>query len=196
MESKKIKKEKGTILPADFFGDVCEAKAKPIIKYNYKYGDKVAEIECRPMLSYNEKNSFVRSVWAVYYSPGSNGEYDYRPYMTELAIRYLTVKMYCINVPVSERDDISRYEFFLMNTDFYDELCKHINKEDYNSLIKSVYEYIDRMTDIHSHVAEKVVDVKMREVFESLTKVLNILSDKNFNLDTLMAGDQDEDAHE
>lgn len=187
------KKTDNNMLSVDFFGDVCNEQTVITNKYTYKYGSKSVEIECRPYLTYNDKQSFVRSVWNVYYSIGENGTYDYRPYMTQLAIRYLTVIMYCVNVPISTNEDIVKYENFLINTTFYDELIKHINRDDYDALVDSVYKYIDIMTNIHAHVAEKAVDYTLRETLDVMKRMLTLLADKDFSLSDLVSGDKEDE---
>lgn len=168
----KKKLEETGVLPVTFFGDVVAAQAPGLITYEYKYGDKTVEVKCKHSLTYNEKSDFVRAVWDVYYSPDESGTYAYRPYITDICIRYLTVKMYCVNIPMQDDKDIEFYENFLLNTDFYDELVKHINQTDYQSLCTSVSTYIDIMTKLHMAVARTTTDMAVEELVYNISRLI------------------------
>ena len=172
MATKKKKIEDTGVLPVDFFGDVVSAQAPMIVAYEYKYGDKSVEVKCKRSLTYNEKGDFVRAVWDIYYSPDEDGVYSYRPYMIDLCIRYLTVKMYCVNVPMQDDYDIQYYENFLLNTDFYEELLKHINNDDYRELCSSVYDYIDILERLHTAVARTTTDMAVEDLVRQISLII------------------------
>ena len=186
MATKKKKAEETGVLPVNFFGDVVAAQAPAIISYEYKYGDNSVEVKCKPSLSYKEKAEFVKSLWSIYYSADVDGKYDYRPYLIELCIRYFTVRFYCVNVPLDDKTDISMYENFLTNTDFYDKLLQHINIADYKSLIGATQSYVDKMAELHMASVRSNADITIDSILADLFDVVNSI-DKDRVKELLLA---------
>lgn len=174
MATKKKLEDTG-VLPVNFFDDVVSDQATPIISYEYKYGDKTVEVKCRRFLTYNDKDRFIKSVWDAYYSADSTGRSDYRPYFLDLVIKFLTVLMYTVNVPISVKDDISKYESFLVNTDFIDRLLEHINITDYKELINATHEYVERRCNLQLAYYKSTVDISMSKLFDTLSSFIDDL---------------------
>ena len=183
MENKNNKTDV-TVLPADFFGDVVDAQYQSIITYKYKYGDQSVEVKCKPILSHHERQEFVEAVWASYYAKDGAGNYDFRPYVLDAVIRLLTVKLYCVNLHIDLENEISLYETFLMGTDFYDKLITHLR--DYDLLIHSLYDYIDRRVTLQNSVSKNRLDY----VFEKLmVELVNLFGKINNDIKDISEDD-------
>lgn len=199
MATKKKKVEETGVLPVDFFGDVVSVQAPAIITYEYKYGDKFVVVKCKPSLNYKEKAEFVKGVWDIFYSADVSGRRDYRPYLIDLCVRFFTLKLYCINVPIDDSVDIGVYENFLINTNFYDVLLQHINLVDYKSLLKSTNMYLDKMSELHAAAVRSNADMTIESI---MTAVLDFIGgvDKEklteFFLSNVKGEDSDENKRE
>lgn len=176
-------KDEVNVLSLDFINDVVAAKTNPIVTYQYKYGDRIETIKCKQSLSYNEKYIFVRRIWNGYISVDTNGDRDYRPYLLNLLIRFLTVQLYCVNLHIPVDADITQYENFLINTDFYEEVLHHINIEDYKMLLNSTYEYINKRCDANITAVKSSVDIAIEQIVDKLTDVINMVSSKIKDID-------------
>ena len=179
-----INNEDTGVLPINFFSDVVAAQSPAIVSYEFKYGDKSVEVKCRKSLSYNEKYMFTRGAWEYYISADTNGNKDYRPYLLDLIIRFFTVRLYCVNLPISNSDDFSVYEEFLINTGFYEELLKHINITDYRTLISSVHEYINKRCEANAAAAKSTVDISLADALTKLSTLVDLINDKFKDFDT------------
>lgn len=169
--AKKNNVQDSNVLPAGFLGDVVEAKSQPIVSYEYKYGDRSVEIKCKTSLSHYERQQFVEAVWGTYYAANKDGEYDYRPYVKDLVIRLMTVVFYCVNVHLDIDKEISAYEKFLIDTDFYDCLCEHLL--DYHSLLASVDEYINLRINAQNNLVRNRINIMVEALLGELSSLLN-----------------------
>lgn len=173
MATKKKTIEDTGVLPINFFDDVVSVQSQPIVSYEYKYGDKTVEVKCKPYLSYEERQQFVEAIWGVFFSVDTAGHYDYRPYLLDELIRYMTIRLYCVNVPFDKKKDMSSYEQFLLTTDFYDVLCKHL--VDHSRLVDATYAYIEYKIDTLNTSAKSIVDNSIVKFANKATEFLDTL---------------------
>lgn len=175
-------------LPINFFGDVLSVQSSPIKAFEYHYGDTSVEVKYKPSLSQSERNDFMHSVWAVYYSKDKNGNMDYRPYMFDVVMRYLMVIMYCVNVPIDTKQPIGTYERFLVETDFCDELEKHLI--DFSAVKASCKEYIDRMVGIHTASVQNDVEIAIGKILSSLAKIFTAMEESGVSINDMLGAIQ------
>lgn len=176
-------------LSVKVFDDICKADVPQLALANYSCGDYDITVEINPVLSMAEKQEFIEAVWAIYYAPDKDGNWDFRTYALEPAIRLLTLYFHCPNLKIDLSKDLGEYYNFLINTGFYEELCKRLPGQE--QLVRELNEYIERKVreqeNAMAFAAKSQLDSLLETVLTKLATALDKVAADGVDIKDLIA---------
>ena len=142
-------------------------------------------IEINPVLGLNQKKDFVEIAWSLYYNADKDGNYDYRPYTFDFAIRLATIYSYT-NVKIDFNQDIEKYYLLAQYSGLYEAILNSFSdmcERDHQSLINAAKEYVDRkckeIDSARAFAAKNQIDILLESVLTKASVVLDIFKDEN-----------------
>lgn len=103
------------------------------------------EIEINPALTIEQRKAFCEGVWSLYWNADKEGNFDYRPFLYDTAIRMMTLYLYTnldIDLELSEANMA-----LIQHSDAYESVISSLPEfydRDYRVLCYSAKEYVDR----------------------------------------------------
>ena len=136
------------------------------------------EIEVSPALSIEQRKAFCEGVWSLYWNADSDGNYDYRPFLYEPAIRMMTLYLYT-NLDIElELSDANMA--LIQHSDAYESVISSLSEfyaRDYRALCDSAKEYVDRKcaenNAMLSNAAKSEIDVLVGGLLIKASSILD-----------------------
>jgi len=142
-------------------------------------------IEINPVLGLNQKKDFTEIVWSLYYNADKDGNYDFRPYTFDFAIRLATLYCYT-NVRVDLPIDAEKYYLLAQYSGLYEAVFNSFKDAiviDHKSLVDAAKEYVDRkcneLSEINAFAAKSQIDVLIEDVLSKASVLLDSFRDEN-----------------
>ena len=136
------------------------------------------EIEVNPALTIEQRKAFCEGVWSLYWNADSDGNYDYRPFLFEPAIRMMTLYLYTnldIELELSEANMA-----LIQHSDAYESVISSLSEfyaRDYRALCDSAKEYVDRKcaenNAMLSNAAKSEIDVLVGGLLIKASSILD-----------------------
>lgn len=146
-------------------------------------------IEINPVLGLNQKKDFTEIVWSLYYNADKDGNYDFRPYTSDFAIRLATIYCYT-NVKIDFEQDVEKYYPLAQYSGLYEAIVESFESaimRDHKSLIESTEKYVDRkcaeLASIDAFAAKSQIDLLIETVLTKASVLLDSFRDENGKVD-------------
>lgn len=142
-------------------------------------------IEINPVLALNQKQDFTEIVWSLYYSADKDGNFDFRPYTFDFAVRLATIYCYT-NVKIDFKQDVEKYYSMAQYSGLYEAVTESFDStitRDHKSVVDSTEAYIDRKCDEMSNVrvfaAKSQIDFLIETVLTKASVLLDSFKDES-----------------
>lgn len=136
------------------------------------------EIEVNPALTIEQRKAFCEGVWSLYWNADKEGNYDYRPFLYDTAIRMMTLYLYTnldIDLELSEANMA-----LIQYSDAYESVISSLPKfyaRDYKALCDAAKEYVDRkcveLNAMLSNAAKSEIDVLVGGLLIKVSSILD-----------------------
>lgn len=147
--------------------------------YTIEFEDET--IEVNPVLGLNQKKDFTSIAWILYYNADKDGNYDFRPYTFDFAIRLATIYCYT-NVKIDFEQDVEKYYLLAQYSGLYEAVLESFSPAivmDHKALVDATKEYIDRKCDELNNVAKSQIDILLETVLAKASVMLDGFKDEN-----------------
>lgn len=142
-------------------------------------------IEINPVLGLNQKKDFTEIVWSLYYNADKDGNFDFRPYTFDFAIRLATIYCYT-NVKIDLAQDVEKYYLLAQYSGLYEAVIDQFSgaiERDYKTLRDASKEYVDRkcneLLNIQAFTAKSQIDMLIEELLAKASILLDAFRDEN-----------------
>ena len=146
-------------------------------------------IEINPVLGLNQKKDFTEIVWGLYYNADKDGNFDFRPYTFDFAVRLATIYCYT-NVKIDFEQDVEKYYPLAQYSGLYEVVTESFDRtitRDYKFLVDSTETYVDRkcveLSDIRAFAAKSQIDALIESVLVKASDMLDSFKDENGKVD-------------
>lgn len=156
-------------------------------------GEKIS-FEVYPAVSLSKKQLFCEGVWSLYYAQDPDGNYDWRTFTYDAAVKYLTLAIFT-NLDINAEKDFDKYYNLVLDTDLVDKVIEAMNGEDlyspYENLVVAAREYIDRkaaeqvalQSALVASSQKHQIDVLLENLLTKATDVLDKVAADNGDID-------------
>ena len=162
------------------FGKQAElVKATIPQPYTIPFEDETIEIN--PVLGLNQKKDFIDIAWSLYYNADKDGNFDFRPYTFDFAIRLMTIYCYT-NVKIDFEQDVEKYYLLAQYSGLYEKIFESFSPAivmDHKALVDATKEYIDRKCDEIFCAAKSQIDILLETVLAKASVMLDGFKDEN-----------------
>ena len=146
-------------------------------------------IEINPVLGLNQKKDFTEIVWSLYYNADKDGNYDFRPYTFDFAVRLATIYCYT-DVKIDFAQEIEKYYLLAQYSGLYEAIVESFESaiaRDHKTLVESTEKYIDRkcaeLANIDAFTAKSQIDLLIESVLSKASVLLDGFRDENGKVD-------------
>ena len=136
------------------------------------------EIEVNPALTIEQRKAFCEGVWSLYWNADKEGNYDYRPFLYDTAIRMMTLYLYTnldIDLELSEANMA-----LIQYSDAYESVISSLPAfyaRDHKALCEAAKEYVERKTAelnaMLSNSAKSEIDVLVGGLLIKISSILD-----------------------
>ena len=136
------------------------------------------EIEINPALTIEQRKAFCEGVWSLYWNADKEGNFDYRPFLYDTAIRMMTLYLYTnldIDLELSEANMA-----LIQYSDAYESVISSLPEfyvRDYRALCDAAKEYVDRKcaenNAMLSNAAKSEIDVLVGGLLIKASSILD-----------------------
>ena len=144
--------------------------------YEMQYNGQA--IEVNPALTIGQRKEFCEGVWSLYWNADKEGNFDYRPFLYDTAIRMMTLYMYTnldIELELSEANMA-----LIQYSDAYESVISSLPEfyaRDYRALCDAAKEYVDRKCAENNamlgNAAKSEIDVLVESLLIKASSILD-----------------------
>jgi len=144
--------------------------------YTIQYNGQ--EIEVNPALTIEQRKAFCEGVWSLYWNADKEGNYDYRPFLYDPAIRMMTLYLYT-NLDIElELSDANMA--LIQHSEVYESVISSLPAfyaRDYNALCGAAYDYVNRKcaenNAMLSNAAKSEIDILVGNLLVKVSSILD-----------------------
>ena len=144
--------------------------------YEMQYNGQA--IEVNPALTIGQRKEFCEGVWSLYWNADKEGNFDYRPFLYDTAIRMMTLYLYT-NLDIElELSDANMA--LIQYSDAYESVISSLPEfyaRDYKALCDAAKEYVDRkcveLNAMLSNAAKSEIDVLVGGLLIKASSILD-----------------------
>ena len=107
----------------------------------YEFNGLICDVSVTNDLTLAKSQLFCESVWSICFAPDSAGQHDYRPYLYDTAVDFMTLALFT-DLGIDMEKDFNLLFDFIAVSDLAD-LVGEMLGSSYLSLIKSAYAYVE-----------------------------------------------------
>ena len=136
------------------------------------------EIEINPALTIEQRKAFCEGVWSLYWNADKEGNFDYRPFLYDTAIRMMTLYLYTNLDIVLELSEANMA--LIQYSDAYESVISSLPEfyaRDHSALCGAAKEYVDRkcteLNSMLSNAAKSEIDMLVGGLLIKVSSILD-----------------------